>query len=63
MKKQYIAPAIELTVLSHLAMICNSITGVANTSNFSEDISDETTDEVLSRRHSAWDDNEAEADY
>ena len=56
MKKQYIAPSVKVVLLTHQTMIC--VSGVEGTASFSEDITVETTGEVLSRRTSFWDDEE-----
>lgn len=62
MKKQYIAPVIEVVVLTHQSMIC--VSGIEGTAGFSKNITDETTDTPLSRRGSIWDDEEEdEEDY
>ena len=57
MKKQYIVPVTETVVLSHSTMICGSLGGVEGTSNFSEGITSDTTEDVLSRG-GFWDDED-----
>ena len=56
MKKQYIAPSVKVVLLTHQTMFC--VSGVEGTASYSEIITDETTDVVLSRRTSFWDDEE-----
>ncbi len=58
MKKRYITPTLRTTVCCGETIICASIMGVEGTAKFSSDLSEETTDEALSRRKSGWDDEE-----
>lgn len=58
MKKQYTAPVTQTIMLSHTTVIC--VSGVGNTADFSEAITEETTDYALSRQQSLWDDDDDE---
>lgn len=56
MKKTYIAPAIELAYTEILSMLCSSIEGVENTGNMETSLSDDVTEDYLSRHAgSTWD--------
>jgi hypothetical protein len=56
MKKQYFKPELSVMIVELQQII--AISGVDNTSSFSETLSDETTDQALSRLHSMWDEEE-----
>lgn len=56
MKKQYIKP--ETCVVAVQLQQIIAMSGVANTTSFKEEFTEETTDQALSRRRSFWDDEE-----
>lgn len=56
MKKIYIKPETTVVFVQLQQMIAFS--GVGSTSEFSESISEETTDQAMSRQRSVWDDDE-----
>ena len=64
MKKTYIEPALLITYVEPQKLICTSIQGVSGTGNMETTVSNEETDEYLSRRRrSEWDDEEEEEDW
>lgn len=56
MKKEYAKPVVLVVLVEPHNMVCASITGVAETGNLTTTVSNEESDEYLSRRSSsAWD--------
>ncbi|MBR4898472.1 MAG: hypothetical protein IKZ48_06780 [Prevotella sp.] len=61
MKKRYIEPAVLITYVEPLRMTCSSVLGVTGTGNMDTEVSDEETDEYLTRRnYNLWDEEDEE---
>ena len=59
MKKTYIQPSLVITYVEPQRMICASILGVAGTGKMEDAVSDEETNEYLTRRkRNEWEDEE-----
>lgn len=56
MKKIYVSPAIQVTRIGVAHMLCGSIEGVDRTGNLNTSVSNDETEEYLSRRNNVWDD-------
>ncbi len=57
MKKRYFSPVTTIHTVQLQQMI--AVSGVGSTADFTEDLTEETTDKALSRRRrTVWDDDE-----
>lgn len=64
MKKTYIEPALLVTFVEPQRIVCTSVYGVAGTGNMNTAVSNEATDEYLSRRtRNVWDEEELKDEW